>query len=309
MSNLIIPSDSIVISKQCLGGGASGTVYKAIYANEIVAVKTLITSSKDFQKEATTLSSLNHPRIVRCLGILLPTSIVLEYLHLGSLHAFLYNPRENTGGVVHAKIGDFGLAVVKKTDLTITSGDAGKGTLVWMAPELHDLRGCDPSRSSPPPPDRQTRDPETILDDDCPPALSRLVEKCVNMDAESRPRITEVVKAFEVLMENVTVPSAKQMGIVTSIIDSDFMSGQSRGDSRLLLPQTTTFDVSATAFHSNPRNHSSGSTYVAIHSRRNRNLLPSKRRDRRFHRQPFINQETPAIMQRPTTASDNYGRF
>ncbi|KAI8844912.1 kinase-like domain-containing protein [Chytridium lagenaria] len=315
MPPVIIPSDSIVIATECLGSGASGTVYKAIYANEIVAVKTLITSSKDFQKEATTLSSLNHPRIVRCLGILLPTSIVLEYLSLGSLYAF-YKEQERIpygarlslacdvasgvqylhvcrvlhrdlkslnvllcveGGEVHGKIGDFGLAVVRRMEATMTSGDTGRDVydpacdiyslgvifselFSWLGPfgiPIEEIR-----------PDVllhhltiKREIPEIEIADDCPAPLLQLVEKCVNMNRESRLTIDEVVNGLEELMEGVRVPRAKEMGIVVADEgNAESGSVESRNDSGVSavtpeLAGTSAFDVTTTAILSSPKNY------------------------------------------------------
>ncbi|KAJ3094789.1 Leucine-rich repeat serine/threonine-protein kinase 2 [Phlyctochytrium planicorne] len=93
----VIPSSQIIIdSSECLGSGAVGAVYKARYANETVVVKKLKLTSlsqrarEEFKQEAWTLSKLNHPRIVRFLGVILDDQycIVLEYLRHGSLYSF-----------------------------------------------------------------------------------------------------------------------------------------------------------------------------------------------------------------------------
>ncbi|KAJ3094788.1 Leucine-rich repeat serine/threonine-protein kinase 2, partial [Phlyctochytrium planicorne] len=97
MQTAVIPSSQITIdSSECLGSGAVGAVYKARYANETVVVKKLKLTSlsqrarEEFKQEAWTLSKLNHPRIVRFLGVILDDQycIVLEYLRHGSLYSF-----------------------------------------------------------------------------------------------------------------------------------------------------------------------------------------------------------------------------
>ncbi|KAJ3094792.1 hypothetical protein HDU97_007606 [Phlyctochytrium planicorne] len=98
MDAAVIPSSAISIdASACLGAGAVGAVFKARYANETVVVKKLKLTSlsqrsqEEFKQEALTLSKLNHPRIVRFLGVVMDQnqySIVLEYLHHGSLYGF-----------------------------------------------------------------------------------------------------------------------------------------------------------------------------------------------------------------------------
>ncbi|KAJ3094248.1 hypothetical protein HDU97_008318, partial [Phlyctochytrium planicorne] len=102
----VIPSHLIRIDEECIGSGASGSVFKARsavvlsgrYATETVAVKRLNSQGKlskeaedELKREASTLSTINHPRIVRFLGVVLDGpqwSLVLEYLPLGSLYSF-----------------------------------------------------------------------------------------------------------------------------------------------------------------------------------------------------------------------------
>ncbi|KAJ3212392.1 hypothetical protein HDU67_003852 [Dinochytrium kinnereticum] len=200
--NSVIPTEAIKVdtSGPPLGSGAFGVVFKARYANELVVVKRLKlqalskTAEEEFKKEAAILAGLNHPRIVRFLGISLENercSIVLEYLPLGSLYAYytanptppplktrlnlamdvstgmdflhqrspplLHNDLKSpnillyhdAAGELHAKITDFGVAKIKTATLTTTAAGIGggggggggvKGTLLWMAPELHNLR-------------------------------------------------------------------------------------------------------------------------------------------------------------------------
>ncbi|KAJ3212394.1 hypothetical protein HDU67_003854 [Dinochytrium kinnereticum] len=299
----VIPSDAIDIdTSQSLGSGAVGVVYKAkqVYANETVVVKRLRMQSisasavEEFKREAATLSSLNHPRIVRLLGVVVDNnqySIVLEYLPLGSLYNF-YNdtpklPYPNrlslatdvatgmaflhkceppvmhrdlkslnlllyvdAGGELHCKISDFGIALVREATLTTTSAlsvgtgeESGqKGTLIWMAPELHNLRAvfrphCDvysygvvlselfswvgpfgiPTAEL-----RyevlhrmltiEKQVPEVELDPDVPSTVLRLVERCLNMDMTMRPSFQAIVKELMDVGRDVVVLGAEAVG-------------------------------------------------------------------------------------------------
>eukprot|EP00027_Filamoeba_sp_ATCC50430_P000325 CAMPEP_0168555594 /NCGR_PEP_ID=MMETSP0413-20121227/8422_1 /TAXON_ID=136452 /ORGANISM="Filamoeba nolandi, Strain NC-AS-23-1" /LENGTH=763 /DNA_ID=CAMNT_0008586463 /DNA_START=44 /DNA_END=2335 /DNA_ORIENTATION=- len=87
---------SIAISnieiKEKLGGGNFGEVFKGIWNGTTpVALKKLKSREQlqEFAQEAKVLLSLNHPNIVRCLGIHTSSSgdqyIVMEYLSSGSL--------------------------------------------------------------------------------------------------------------------------------------------------------------------------------------------------------------------------------
>ncbi|KAI8853444.1 kinase-like domain-containing protein [Chytridium lagenaria] len=203
----VIPSEDIKVdTSACLGSGAAGVVYKARYGNQLVVVKRLNLNRESpeteraFKKEAETLAILNHPRIVRFLGIVMENdrfSIVLEFMPLGSLYQHYTNPkntpaslsdrlsltldiatgmqylhacqppvlhrdmkslnvlllRDPTSGKLHAKITDFGLALVRmhttstllsnpsvKTGGSVEMTRSGMGTLMWMAPELHVLQ-------------------------------------------------------------------------------------------------------------------------------------------------------------------------
>ncbi|KAJ3106305.1 hypothetical protein HDU97_006503 [Phlyctochytrium planicorne] len=97
----IDPKSIEVDEAACLGQGGSGAVFKAIYANETVVIKRLKRKRLDqgsehanseesaFRKEARILATLNHPRIVRFLGVVVEQErmgIVLEYLPNGSLY-------------------------------------------------------------------------------------------------------------------------------------------------------------------------------------------------------------------------------
>ena len=91
-------------ANKILGVGGYGTVYKATYKNSAVAVKTVFaettggsihlpeTTVANMRKEAIILSSLNHPNILRVLGIIPDLAwIVMEYCPRGSLQDVLLN--------------------------------------------------------------------------------------------------------------------------------------------------------------------------------------------------------------------------
>ncbi|KAI8853604.1 kinase-like domain-containing protein [Chytridium lagenaria] len=224
----IIPSHAVSISTTAIGSGAAGVVFKAKYANETVVVKRLRVQSLsgsarlEFEREATTLSKINHPRIVRFLGVVLDQeqySIVLEYLPLGSMYAFytsnsivpypnrlpsplILHPSLNilmyvdAVGELHAKITDFGIAVVQEATATNAiavreeNGDEGgsKGTLIWMAPELH-----------------------MELPDDVPASVSQLIQSCISIDPSSRPSFTAISAQLASFSEGVTVKPVGDM--------------------------------------------------------------------------------------------------
>jgi tRNA A-37 threonylcarbamoyl transferase component Bud32 len=89
---------------EILGVGGYGTVYKATYKNKTVAVKTVFAETTggaislpkamvaNMRKEAIILSSLNHPNILRVLGIVPDLAwIIMEYCPRGSLQDALLN--------------------------------------------------------------------------------------------------------------------------------------------------------------------------------------------------------------------------
>ncbi|KAJ3094752.1 hypothetical protein HDU97_007625 [Phlyctochytrium planicorne] len=288
--NSLIPHEAIKVDLNCcLGSGAFGVVYKARYANELVVVKRLKVQSlskkveEEFKKEAAILAGLNHPRIVRFLGVSFENeqcSIVLEYLPLGSLYShYTQKPAYNlstrlslamdvsTGmeflhqrnppilhndlkspnillyhdatGALHAKITDFGIAKIKTATATTTSGagfGAGtstgiKGTFLWMAPELHNLRAKYRTNSDVyafgvvmteimswvgpfgiPVPDIkfneihhqltvEKRLPEINLASDVTPGLRNLINRCLALGFNDRPSFADVSASLEDLIE------------------------------------------------------------------------------------------------------------
>nr|BAG55488.1 receptor-type protein tyrosine kinase [Monosiga ovata] len=95
-----------------LGAGEFGQVFEGYYLGEgrgeasklTVAIKLLksdgdvsSTTKARFLKEAAIMAQFNHPNIVSLVGVCTlpqkePTLIVLEYMHLGSLHGYLLSP-------------------------------------------------------------------------------------------------------------------------------------------------------------------------------------------------------------------------
>lgn len=82
--------------------GAFGEVYAGTYNNERVAIKMLLSSTRrdiklvsEFLTEAKLTASMEHPRIVACIGIawdsLSDLCVVLEFMDGGDLRTLLSN--------------------------------------------------------------------------------------------------------------------------------------------------------------------------------------------------------------------------
>ncbi|KAJ3212398.1 Leucine-rich repeat serine/threonine-protein kinase 2 [Dinochytrium kinnereticum] len=312
MQTAVIPSDAIAIdTSQPIGSGASGVVYRARYANETVVVKRLKLHSlsraaqEEFKQEASTLSKLNHPRIVRFLGVVIDKeySIVLEYLPHGSLYKY-YNEKpklpyrnrlsiavdvtsgmeflhgckppvlhrdlkslnillyNDVSGELHAKITDFGIALAMQSTMTIASiqststVDSQKGTLIWMAPELHDLRAVYRTSSDvysfgvvlselfswvgpfgiPTNELRydvlhhmltvQKQVPDVEVDDDVPTPILKLVESCVALNEKDRPTFKSIFKELNAFVKDgdcaegmLDVPSVEPQRLSTTVFE------------------------------------------------------------------------------------------
>ncbi|KAJ3212395.1 hypothetical protein HDU67_003855 [Dinochytrium kinnereticum] len=302
-SRAVIPSDAIEIdTSECLGSGAVGVVYKAKYANETVVVKRLKMQSlskaaeDEFKQEANMLAQLNHPRIVRFMGVVIDKdqySLVLEYLSLGSLYHFYttkpklpyanrlslatdiasgmaylhrFNPpvfhRDmkslnillyiDAAGELHCKITDFGVAMIRQSALTTTltlsttslHSQQQKGTLIWMAPELHSLRAvyrssCDVysfgvvlselfSWVGPfgiPTAELRyevlhhmltvdKRVPDVELDEDVPSPVLKLIEQCISMDPKLRPPFSDIALKLSQFGGELQVQQAAEVGVL-----------------------------------------------------------------------------------------------
>uniref|UniRef100_A0A674MAH0 Receptor protein-tyrosine kinase n=1 Tax=Takifugu rubripes TaxID=31033 RepID=A0A674MAH0_TAKRU len=167
-----------------LGSGAFGTVYKGIWVPEgetvkiPVAIKILneATGPKanvEFMDEALIMASMEHPHLVRLLGVCLSPTIqlVTQLMPHGCLLDYVYEHKDNIGSQLllnwcvqiakgmmyleerrlvhrdlaarnvlvkspnHIKITDFGLARLLDTDEKEYNADGGKMPIKWMALE------------------------------------------------------------------------------------------------------------------------------------------------------------------------------
>uniref|UniRef100_A0A8C2IAP7 Receptor protein-tyrosine kinase n=1 Tax=Cyprinus carpio TaxID=7962 RepID=A0A8C2IAP7_CYPCA len=167
-----------------LGTGAFGTVYKGIWVPEgetvkiPVAIKILNESTGpkanvEFMDEALIMASMEHPHLVRLLGVCLSPTIqlVTQLMPHGCLLDYVHEHQENIGSQLllnwcvqiakgmmyleerrlvhrdlaarnvlvkspnHIKITDFGLARLLETDKKEYSADGGKMPIKWMALE------------------------------------------------------------------------------------------------------------------------------------------------------------------------------
>ena len=169
MAFVTIPREELELVQR-IGQGHFGTVFRAKWRMQEVAAKRL--SQEERNKEAEFLSRLNHPNIVRFLGVAdehLDFFLILEFCEGGSLRSYLDEHRGQKLGllfydwatevakaieylkekqVVHKdvkspnllittgnilKLADFGLA--KNIHIT-TSRATETASYPWMAPEL-----------------------------------------------------------------------------------------------------------------------------------------------------------------------------
>ena len=100
-SNVRVIPRSELISKQELGRGAFGAVYKADWVGAMVAVKELLNSNlnpravTEFFNEVAVMADVRHPNVVSLYGISTePYSLVMEFLANGSLRAVLDSATE-----------------------------------------------------------------------------------------------------------------------------------------------------------------------------------------------------------------------
>lgn len=168
---------------ELIGQGSYGEVFKGFWQGRVVAIKRLFLKDlskdlmADFNNETAIMAKCQSPEIVKLFGISISSgtfSMVMEFMHNGSLHRVLHNPENklpwkplririavDIGKGLHylhqqgiifrdlkslnvlldenyqAKICDFGLAKIK-----IVSGSSRTnqiaGTIRWTAPELFD---------------------------------------------------------------------------------------------------------------------------------------------------------------------------
>jgi len=95
----IIPWEDIIIGNP-IGRGGYGQVYTGEYKGRKIAVKKLFyktigdKDNLEFQKECQILSSLDHPKIVKMIGVCIQIpdlAIITEYMPRGSLQDLLYD--------------------------------------------------------------------------------------------------------------------------------------------------------------------------------------------------------------------------
>ncbi|CAO2658538.1 Nn.00g062610.m01.CDS01 [Neocucurbitaria sp. VM-36] len=168
----------------CLGKGAFGSVYRALNwgTGETVAIKQVRLENlgaadlKNMEMEIELLKNLNHPNIVKYIGVVRSSEslyIILEYCENGSLHSIcknfgkfpenlvaLYMSQVLHGllylheqGVIHRDIKGANIlttkeGLVKLADFGVATKQSGLdqssvvGTPYWMAPEVIELSGA-----------------------------------------------------------------------------------------------------------------------------------------------------------------------
>ncbi|KAG4064702.1 hypothetical protein PC123_g452 [Phytophthora cactorum] len=110
-----IPRDKVKV-KKLLSRGAFGEVYSGMFNGQQVAVKMLIPATRssiqhvnDFLAEAKMTATMEHPHIVRCIGVawdsLSDLCVVLEFMDGGDLRALLdkYQTSKHQVGLISRK--------------------------------------------------------------------------------------------------------------------------------------------------------------------------------------------------------------
>ena len=116
MKLLRIDSNDLVLGEK-IGFGSTGEVFKAHYRQQVVAVKKLhvvaLNRINAFTTEIKIMGDLNHPNIIRLLGITWSgsrgLSAVMEYMDKGDLRTMVSHVAEADAGLdaqwSHAKVG------------------------------------------------------------------------------------------------------------------------------------------------------------------------------------------------------------
>jgi serine/threonine protein kinase len=149
-------SDIHISDDDVLGTGGYGAVYKGEHGGSAVAVKAMFGSgdstmkipesaSNMMRREATIMCSLNHPNILRVIGIV-PTRgwIVMELCVRGSLSELLRDPEQAVDAKMSARIAAeaaTGIAYLHMRDVDIVHGDM-KADNCLLADDLS-VRICD----------------------------------------------------------------------------------------------------------------------------------------------------------------------
>eukprot|EP01094_Clydonella_sp_ATCC50884_P002393 TRINITY_DN1182_c0_g1_i3.p1 TRINITY_DN1182_c0_g1~~TRINITY_DN1182_c0_g1_i3.p1 ORF type:complete len:572 (+),score=143.04 TRINITY_DN1182_c0_g1_i3:78-1718(+) len=99
LSGLNIDPDDLILDAVPLAKGGFGAVYRGLYNETVVAVKTLLGNEAEdmaeFRRELISLCKLRHPNIVLLVGACAdPPIIVLEYSERGSLYDVIRSTRE-----------------------------------------------------------------------------------------------------------------------------------------------------------------------------------------------------------------------
>ena len=141
--------------RDMLGAGGYGAVFKALYNGNPVAVKALLgfdqsmaipaSIIKMMRREATIMCSLNHPNILRVLGVVPDRAwIVMELCEGGALDEWLQDPEESVDSSTQSRICSeiaTGIAYLHMKDVSVVHGDLKAGN-VLLAKEKS-VRICD----------------------------------------------------------------------------------------------------------------------------------------------------------------------
>src|SRR6476646_8091023 len=93
-----IPYEQLQLLEE-VGKGAFGVIFRAIWQNQVVAVKSLTGSTQEdakqkafdeFRREVWVMSGMRHSNLVNLLGFCVnPFAIVMEFVEYGNLYNFL----------------------------------------------------------------------------------------------------------------------------------------------------------------------------------------------------------------------------
>ena len=139
-----IDASSISINRgQVLGTGGYGTVYKALYDGDVVAVKAMFEgdnnrlpthTAKMMRNEAMIMCSLNHPNILRIFGVVSQNGwIVMDLCDGGALDDYLYDVDNIIDAREKARIAmetATGMAYLHMREVDIVHGDMKAGNVL-----------------------------------------------------------------------------------------------------------------------------------------------------------------------------------
>mmetsp|Transcript_11425 Transcript_11425/g.47839 ORF Transcript_11425/g.47839 Transcript_11425/m.47839 type:complete len:820 (-) Transcript_11425:1419-3878(-) len=141
--------------RDVLGAGGYGAVFKALYNDTPVAVKALLGFDQNtaipanivkmMRREATIMCSLNHPNILRVLGVVPDRAwIVMELCEGGALGEWLQDPEESVDRSTQSRICSeiaTGIAYLHMRDVSIVHGDLKAGNVLLTKEKS--VRICD----------------------------------------------------------------------------------------------------------------------------------------------------------------------